>query len=314
MYCTKGLHPCGCAQQQVVLHPTLRTSLSRLQNTTVAKQKELSDAATAALTSRKIAGSWSAVRDASTRLTKTASSAGLGRVASLIAETASRGVLGMGQQAQEQPRQIPVIEQQAGQPPLDQRQQQQQQPHPEGEHQGPRQIPVIEMVAPARQQPAAHAWAPAAEQQMGAAAAAEAAAVAVGTGAAAAAATAEQRGPAVAPAQQEQQQHNVGYDAVLVSAGMDAQLAEAAMAQQAAAAPAGTLVAAGNGAASSPEHLYPPGMASLLLLKGKGCQLGATCRLARPWCTTCAAPACHTGLTASFTAPARRPHHLAVPC
>ena len=254
----RSIQPCACRL--------------RLQNTTVAKQKELSDAATAALTSRKIAGSWSAVRDASTRLTKTASSAGLGRVASLIAETASRGVLGTGQQAQEQPRQIPVIEQQAGQPPLDQRQQQQQQPHPEEEQQGPRQIPVIEMVAPAQQQPAPHAHAPAAEQQSGAAAAAEAVAVAVGTGAAAAAATAEQRGPAGASAQQEPQQ-NVGYDAVLASAGMDAQLADAAMAQQAAAAPAGPLAAAGNGIAGSPEHLYPPGMACLLVHTGRA---GAT--------------------------------------
>ncbi len=244
----------------------------RVQNTTAAKQKELSDAAAAALTSGKIVGSWSAVREASTRLTKmsSASSAGLNRVASLIAETASRGVLGATQQTQEQPRQIPVIEQQEGQPPLEQQQQQQQQPHHD-EQQGPRQIPVIELAAPTQQQQqqqqGAHPQVPQGPLRSGAAAApagagleglgteaAETAAAAVGTGAAAAAAA-----------------EWGDYVTVLPSAGMDAPLAEAAMAQQAAAAsqatPAWSVATAGGGnvATGSPEHLYPPGVACLLL-------------------------------------------------
>ena len=105
--------------------------------------KELTEAlgpAAAALGSGKIAGSWSAVKDASVRLGRSASNAGLAKVASLIAETGIRG-------PQQQPggRLVPVIEQAAAAP-------QAPPPGPQQAGGGPRQIPVIDLAQDAAQQ------------------------------------------------------------------------------------------------------------------------------------------------------------------
>ena len=282
---SKGL--AGSAPQHALLATFHRFARSNLQTTTAAKQKELqkelTDAAAAALSSGKIAGSWSAVRQASTRIGRTASSAGLAKVATLIAETASRGVLGAGQQQAEQPpRQVPVIQQQA-------QQAQQQAPQQQAlQQQGPREIPVINLAPPMQQQQQQQ------QQQQHAAAApagsgrpaealagtlpaadaaglegfyseaAEAAAAAVGAGAADAGAAAGEPGGAAGAEGQQAWQPQQEQEPVVPCLGADAPMAEAASAQEAAAhqaAPAGP-VAAGNGsngAAGSPEHLYPPG-------------------------------------------------------
>ena len=222
------------------------------QTTTAAKQKELTDAAMAALDSAKIAGSWSAVKDASAHLTtsassgswsavkdaslrlgRTASSAGLAKVASLIAETASRGVAGGGG---EQPaRQIPVLEQQQPQPA----------PEPaaaQGQAQRLRQIPVIDLAS--------------LDQQ----------AAAVAAGAAAGAAAGQPGGVACPPAAAQQAPEQVQAGEVVVPC-FDAQMADAAAAQQAASgsgsgdalASAGGSGGGSGGSPGNPEHLYPPG-------------------------------------------------------
>ena len=240
-----------------------------LQNKGVAKQGELSDAAAAAIAASpaKIAGSWTAVKQASQNLRHSASSSrGLSRIASLVAEVGARGSAAVAAQAAQQAaRQIPMLQQQEpaaeeAAPPLQQQQQQ-----------SPRPIPVIDL---SQQQAAADELASRATEQ-----AAVAAAQAQRAADEQAAATqqqqaeqqqqqrAEQQAAQELAAHQRQLQAQQHTDVVVPLGEFDGTLAETAMAQEAAAdRPAGSIEAeGGTSSLGDPEHLYPPGEPPCLL-------------------------------------------------
>ncbi|KAL4425884.1 hypothetical protein ABPG75_009900 [Micractinium tetrahymenae] len=203
---------------------------------------------TAVLNSSKIAGSWRAVKEASQRLSKSTSGAGLTRIASLVAPPLANA--GQAQQQQQQAMQIPVIEQR--QPAQPQRRGAAQQAG-----QAPRQIPVLDLSRPGQAQQAQ-----------------QAAATAAALSAAATAAAEQQREQGHSQEalekeqQQQQQQQQVEQqgsdDIAMPLAATDGAAVESAIAQEAAAA--GWPVAGGASGGSSgaqgpgnPELLYPPG-------------------------------------------------------
>ncbi|PSC76092.1 Sn1-specific diacylglycerol lipase beta [Micractinium conductrix] len=239
------------------------SKLAGALNKGVAKQGELSDAAAAAIAASpaKIAGSWTAVKQASQNLRHSASSSrGLSRIASLVAEVGARGSAAVAAQAAQQAaRQIPMLQQQEpaaeeAAPPLQQQQQQ-----------SPRPIPVIDL---SQQQAAADELASRATEQ-----AAVAAAQAQRAADEQAAATqqqqaeqqqqqrAEQQAAQELAAHQRQLQAQQHTDVVVPLGEFDGTLAETAMAQEAAAdRPAGSIEAeGGTSSLGDPEHLYPPG-------------------------------------------------------